>query len=593
MCDDMTNKTETEDHRIKKVDYWKENLTQSLMALKKINSSTEDDFLSIGMSLSDIVNQSSGLSELATSVVSLFKGKEIDQTIDSLKSILKQCNTYFMTYTEQLGGYLQILKEIQTNLIGVERPLSGFKKIIKHLRMLAIATKIESTRLVDGMNNFHTIADDIDKLSVVITDRSSHILSEITVLKDVMNRTAVILHSIDTAREKNQKDIFERIMAGLTSLSEKYQLSSDIATNISERSGKITQSISTVVSSLQFHDITRQQIEHVIESLKQVTQQLLSTNGHSSIPEILADIPIADICNLESEQLANAKNELCTAVAAVLANLQEITRHIAQNLTDIMKVTGIDAIRNNSFATEMKKTILATVDSFSEMLQANSTLESAIKKVVSTIQDLSTYLKDIEGIGEEIELIALNTCIKAAHTGSDGAALGVLADEVRTLSESAMEVTNVISNGLNNIVHTSETITGTEGINGKTVMDEILYIFDSLVISLNEIQDSVYPILHKIEKGMNHLVTTINNITSSITVHKRVDETLRDVMSMLKVISEDARLETPHLSPEQKERQLRDIAERYTMHKERKIHYRSIVGEVLPSKDLGENVELF
>ncbi len=577
-------------HRMNVVDYCKENLAKSCFVLTDLNASTENDFLSIGASLTDILNQSQELSAFAASAVSFFKGKEIEHTIDSLKTILDESNAYFDSSAEEINRQSTALKEILTMLGGVEKPLSGFRRIIKQLRVLGIATKIESARLTDRMGSFYTIVEDIDKLSVVIAGRSSHILSSIIVLKDVITHASFTLQSVESAREKKAKDIFGHIITGLDNLSETYRLSFDITTLIAHRSEETVKLVSNVVSSLQFHDITRQQIEHVIESLKEITQRLSSTNGDRNVTQILTDIPVADICDLENEQLAGARNELCRAVAVIMDNLHEITFHIGQNLKDIMKVAGVDSIRNSSFSEDIRQSFVAIIDSFKETVEASATLELAMREMASTIENLSSYLGDIEGIGEEIELIALNACIKAAHTGSNGAALGVFADEVRMLSEKTIKETNVISIALSAITHTATIFDRVRDASGIAVPDKIGTILEQLTLSLTGIQDHVYPLLNRIEKGMNHLVATINNIVSGITVHKRAERAIHDVIAILKDTSSNIRALSPHVSSQEKERQFKEIAERYTMHKERSIHYKTIAGQ---DASLGENVELF
>jgi len=581
-------------HRMNVVDNCTENLTKSFFALTDLNASTENEFLSIGASLSDILNKSKELSDLAISVVSFFKDKKIEHIIDSLKTILDESNAYFDSSAGDISRQSVALKEILTMLGNVEKPLSGFRRIIKQLRVLGIATKIESARLTDGMGSFHTIAEDIDKLSVVIADRSSHIFSSIISLKDVITHASFTLQSVESAREKKAKDIFRHIIAGLDRLSETYRLSSDMTSLIAVRSEETVRSVSNVVSSLQFHDITRQQIEHVTESLREITQRLSSTNGDRDITQILTDIAVADVCDLESEQLACARNELCSAVTVIMDNLQKITSHIGQNLKDIMKVAGVDRIRDSSFSEDIRQSFVAIINSFKETIEAGAMLESAMREMASTIENLSSYLGDIEGIGEEIELIALNACIKAARTGSNGAALGVLADEVRMLSEKAMKETNVISIALSTIAHTSTIFDCARDTRGIIVSDKIETVLEQLTLSLTGIQNHAYPLLSRIEKGMNHLVVTINTIVSGITVHRRVEHAINDVITILKDTSSNVRAVSPHVSSQEKERQFKEFAERYTMHKERRIHYKTIAGQDESSlKDLGENVELF
>ena len=62
-----------------------------------------------------------------------------------------------------------------------------------------------------------------------------------------------------------------------------------------------------------------------------------------------------------------------------------------------------------------------------------------------TVGEIATFVGDIEKIGEEIKLIALNAQIKSAYTGDEGAALGVLAEAIQRLSIDAIDHTGAVS----------------------------------------------------------------------------------------------------------------------------------------------------
>lgn len=68
--------------------------------------------------------------------------------------------------------------------------------------------------------------------------------------------------------------------------------------------------------------------------------------------------------------------------------------------------------------------------------------------VSATIAEMGNFVVDIEDVGAEIKLIALNASIKAARTGEQGRALGVLAMAIQRLSSEAREQTQAVSDAL-------------------------------------------------------------------------------------------------------------------------------------------------
>ena len=74
-----------------------------------------------------------------------------------------------------------------------------------------------------------------------------------------------------------------------------------------------------------------------------------------------------------------------------------------------------------------------------------------------------TFIGDIEKIGIEIRMIGLNACIRAAHVGEKGTALGVLADSIHQLSGDTSGLTDAISENLKKVIQAARELT--DGIN--------------------------------------------------------------------------------------------------------------------------------
>ena len=82
------------------------------------------------------------------------------------------------------------------------------------------------------------------------------------------------IDQFETSRHGQAVQILEGTGQCLNSLTEKHRLSSLAVQDVNARWGRISRAIGEVVSSLQFHDITRQRIEHVKEALAEVAERL-------------------------------------------------------------------------------------------------------------------------------------------------------------------------------------------------------------------------------------------------------------------------------------------------------------------------------
>ena len=137
-------------------------------------------------------------------------------------------------------------------------------------------------------------------------------LPRVLAAKDVINdRTQEMLHSL---------------AAGLSTLFEKRELSAQTAVRLAAKSEEVSSNMSEVISSLQFHDITRQQIEHVIDMFDE-----LSAEGSQGSANDIVEV-LGDTADLQIDQLDHARKEMFSAVARIMDGLQGIARHLSAML---------------------------------------------------------------------------------------------------------------------------------------------------------------------------------------------------------------------------------------------------------------------
>ena len=582
---------------------------------------TEEQFLYIGSRLNEVYNEVENISKQASSLVGLLESSAMEKTIGQFQNVLDRMETHIGKSDAKFDEGLRQLKEVQDVVSKVGDPLANFRKIVKKLKILSISTKIESAQLKRMESDFANLAGDVEQLSALINEKSANIDSHRGALMSLVKQTLARVVGINEKNKGYVNEVLRNIKSNISLLENKRSQSFSAADSMLTRFNATSKSVGEVVMSMQFHDITRQQVEHIRDVLDTMEKKLAPlaeiSDENDAVKETAAEMAeIAVACELQKAQLVDAKDKFTRAVSAIMDNMKGVITNVFKIIDDVQKITGTTDLISTNFFSNIESGTAAVIEKLEEGTLAGRELSDTMESLSASVSAITGLVEDIEEIGEEIELIAVNARVKAAHTGSEGAPLGVIAEAIQHLSMDATSQKVIISELLRKV------ITATEGL--RTVMVENVneevtgtgHIIDELAALLTELKsmnDNVVVLVHEIESKSRGLSDVIVNTIDGITVHNDfandVDAAsgqFNDVFARIKqVVSEEDLKHARGLS-------LKYIEKNYTMQRERIVHQsiaapnvipfdregrepvqREIVNNVVEGDEFGDNVELF
>ena len=240
------------------------NIRGELLAL---TGSTEEEFLVIGAGLHDFQQRAGNITAIAQDLVNLVTGEEIVNGIKSLDRIVGRMDYFLRNALEKNEQSSSTLCRIVEVLDDLDDPLAGFRKINKTLRMLGISTRIESTRLAEGAEGFDNLASDVQQLYVQINEKASSVNDRKKELSVIVRQAIDRVRRIESEQRAEVGAMLGNASSSLGVLAEVNAKCTGFASSITTASQDVSRNIVEVVMSMQFHDITRQQIEHAGEAL--------------------------------------------------------------------------------------------------------------------------------------------------------------------------------------------------------------------------------------------------------------------------------------------------------------------------------------
>jgi hypothetical protein len=383
-------------------------------------------------------------------------------------------------------------------------------------------------------------------------------------------------------------------MENLESLKSQHKLATVGAERLAKRYDSVSQSIGEIITSLQFHDITRQQIEHVQQALDEIASKSeiqgswMKKLGRETWENILTS---AEVSKLQKAQLICARDDLISATKRIMDNLRGVARNVSEMTEETQLLVGGAGEADGSLLEGIQHGFASLSETIANHYKAGRELSDTTRSVATALEQMSAYAANIEAIGLKIKLVALNAIVKAAQIGDTGASLAVLAEGIHGLSVETCRQTDLQSNNLRSISAASSELDdpaaedyGESSFSADSISEEM----EAVLGSLNELNTNILSMQSRIQDEGRKLSDEIERAVSVITVHDEVQRVSDGIISKLDsgadrllslIQGSDVSSHTQNLGA---------LATAYTMESERQIHESIYRMDSSPREKVGE-----
>jgi len=590
---------------------WASTLSSSLVILRRLAGATEREFLQIGGQMQGIYQHAATLSQTAISLVDVASGERIQTLVEQLRQILREMETYLEQTQNQNLSYCTTFNTVENRLGQIAGPLEGFKKMSKDLYILEVLIKIESAHIGEMGGEFLNLALDINKLTQQIKEKFKIIQDNRSLLSSIISKNIKFASAALSTQETLVLSTHDNTVKSIVELESVNQRFFILGSTISSAASENSNHISQIVQSMQFHDIFRQQVEHVVEALEGVLPSLtegnndIATTGDVTIEEVISRV--GDVCELQEAQLQFASAELYAAVTSIISNLSDISGQQKLMADEIDSDSGIGNVSGRSFIDDVRYHMASIAELLTTSAGTNSDLAIIMKEVTDTVDEITGFVSDVEEIGSDINQIALNARIKAASAGPEGASLCVLAEEIGFLSHGDAHRTNTITTSLTEIHATTGTLYADAKLSEANLAVKLIDMkaaLNDILTILGNMGAELLALLSQIHNQVDALVREIETLNRGIDVHERTKAMADEVIGNLRQICDKSRTLYPASAAFKEE--LCQMADRYTMESERRIHEdiarkhgvesfeaQGVTESTNIESEFGDNVDLF
>ena len=598
---------------------WRENLHVPARRLVELQALTENGFLQIGKSLHDFHRRAGEVSTSGARIVDELLGDAAEERVSRLQLLVERMSIFLNGIEQMSRQNEESLRAICLELKQLSGPLQSFQKITKTLHVVGITTRIESSENRDDQagGRGSVLSDDLCRLAELIAGNMVSIVDQVELLRGLSETALKNETTLFTGQSQKALAAVDHAREAFVELAGNQRQVAHKSETLAHSSEDIASSIGEIVSSMQFHDITCQQIEHArltLDAMSDVVVDHFSTDeAKDKIQRQKIELAVAEGCRLQSEQLGHSRHELSSAIWRIIESLQVLAGSVTDLARSTCDLAGVTEQRNVSYLSALEPAIGAVTDVLVENSETAAKSLQAVFNVVCAVEEMSGQVNEVRRFGAEMKVLSLNASVEAVHAKSGGSALSIIADTIQELADEALEQTETLANGLDRISGFAESLGGGnigEALNGTKEVEKLTDDSTRLLTDLRVCQENLIQELGSMEQGSGQLAADISGCVESIGMQQDVETIINASISDLTQIAErfpqsvDSWKEVQHIPL------FKEMQDRYSMQSERDVHLRVLrqQGVALQEKavsdrpesmvvrsenDLGSNVELF
>jgi methyl-accepting chemotaxis protein len=382
--------------------------------LEELNHTTEHDFLAVGSRLMDLRGTSVELAEMAQSIAGRISGSSGDSLLGSLEKLIAAVDAI-----DHRRGYGDTLGEVVSTCDQLRHSLDRMQQSVMTFQVLSMLTRVETARVNSEGDDWESLADQVKAMAGDISEQVSRTAGA----AESLGVTLIEGYRTVSRTEETEVGLLRSVAEGLMREAEAFRGRRQAAIRASEVIAatyqEITHAMEELATGIQAHDITRQQIEHTVSTLRDATA---GAHGLSSV------------AGLESAQLRATRGSFSQSAQSIRTSLDKISEQVQAILTQSAGLTKHTQAEEDSFYSTMEKGGKEALRLMAICRSAEDRIGRVMESSREIVAEASGRVEDLGSIGIAVERLALNAGIRATHLDAAGEPLSVLAAAVKTLA---------------------------------------------------------------------------------------------------------------------------------------------------------------
>lgn len=564
----------------------------------ELHECSSEDFLTFNTRLKTYYKQSKIISENASAIFNIIAGKTDHDTFDKLSTFCDTLRAHVVRFEGQIDQSIQILDKVLTQLNLMFVPLRNFRQNFITLKYidanLRLRHQLDLRRYSDDtepsvMELVHSV-----KTTYPVINKNLRRLKQS--IKDVLLKLAAIkqvnVYNIDT--------LLNQIHSSLNLLKAKHEEAIKQLPKLQETTENYYNSISKIVTNLQYHDIIRQKMDHIQKSHQEIInelQQIQSSGEEQSDTQRQAQcfLQIKDIAGMQVAQLIRINKDYQDAIDVITRRLLEIGEDMTSVSSMCLQYASHTHKPDRTHFSEMEeqlKNALIIIRDFSDSVRE---FTSKTANISTTVRQVSANFDTIKVISLQLRAFCrsmieeINQSANKEDYQSISDQLTVLSKDVRTMveqSESLIDQSDKQSSDL------QEKINAYYGhIHHGKDLAALSDTIQPIINTFNKSNEKVHKMLLETSQIANEISADSKRSVEQVKYYDFFENVVEDIILELNTINYKLAASHPDSTEEERAANLKLIEALYTVRSERQIHQRFADQNSAPANFFDQEVD--
>lgn len=438
-------------------------------------------------------------------------------------------------------------------------------------RMLVMNIRTEAARIdADNQSIFNSVALDIEMMEQQMDETTGKAFTQIETMAKEASANRAQMESLNAELEVRAQQSTEVLRHELQKIKVSLLPCATASRRISDLIETARSQTGSLIVSLQYQDIVRQQLEHVTQGFDDISRHIPSAAAEHRTVDVGY---LHHVTRVQQNHLSSARGSIektCRQLAENSEALLETGSRLSEHFQEMERCASAvlaDSRVADLFEAETKH--LAQIAHQSEL--TNQRITRLVERIEESVRVFSTEIVRLE---LEVKIVALNGQIAAARV-PDAGALNKLSEQTAQLAEQ----TSLLTHAMN--LQLGETLAELQRLRdrAKGGHADIARERTSLAEQSVAVSDKLSRLHHRIRQGSGKVATDfesayreVNDLLDTLTFPKLIAYSFAPAEALCEnLFTATAHFATATMSAVGQER-LSAHRDRYTMHQERTAH---------------------